>query len=421
MTRRSALAVAAVSLALLAVYVSQWATLTPAQVASSDFTGLYVGGSLLRAGHGAAIYDPGLQASLQARLLAPLVRGDLPFVNPPAAAAVLAPLSLLPLAAAFRVWQAAQLLALVAAVALAAGAAPWPAAMRRSAVPVAVALAALAGVGTLPLGLLGQWDGVSALAIGGAYALWRRESRLAAGAALAAGTLLAKPHLAVGLAVLLVCWRDRRVLAGAAAAVVGLGVVSLAAVGPAGVGAFLGAVGRDAGLWPLASMLGFTGLTGSWLGGGALAQTLAGVASVAALAVCAVLGRRLAHDRGVLEPVLAAATVLSLLVAPHMLSQDLVLLAPLLVALTAWAATRDGGARWPGREGAVVLGGWAALCLAAGLDLGAESAAPPGRLVPWVLIGAAAWLASTVLRPVVVRTAAWRPQGSGRGVGLSPE
>lgn len=427
MTRRTALAVAAVSIALLAVYAWQWAALSPAQVGSSDFTAMYVGGSLLRAGHGGAIYDLGLQASLQAHLLAPLVRGDLPFVNPPAAAAALAPLTVLPLAAAFRVWQAVQLAALVAAVALAAGAARWPASLRRSAVPAAVGLAALAGVGTLSLGLLGQWDGVSALGVGGAYALWRRDAPVAAGAALAAGTLLAKPHLAVGLAVFVVCWRDRRVLTGAGAAAAALVAVSLVAVGPAGVGAFLGAVEHDAGLWPLASMLGFTGLFGSWLGGGALTQALAGAASVAAVAVCAVLGRRVARERGALEPALAAAAVLSLLVAPHMLGQDLVLLAPLFVALAAWAACRDaaaggaGGAGWPARDGATVLGGWACLSVAAGLDLGAQSAAPPGRLVPWVLIATAAWLARAVLRPVAVRAAWWRAQGSGSGVGFSPE
>src|SRR6202011_2505487 len=127
----------------------------------------------------------------------------------------------------------------------------------------------------------------------------------AGGAVLAATAAIAKPHLAVGLAALLLGWRDRRVLSGAA---LGLGVValaSLASVGPAGLGGFAGAVARDAGRWPLASLLGFTGLTGSWLGNGAAAELLAAAGSVAALGGCLVLGHRLRRDCGALEPCLA--------------------------------------------------------------------------------------------------------------------
>jgi hypothetical protein len=197
-------------------------------------------------------------------------------------------------------------------------------------------------------------------------------------------------------------WRDRRVLGGAA---LGLGLVaiaSLATVGPAGVGGFAGAVASDAGRWPLASLLGFTGLTGSWLGNGAAAELLAAAGSVAALGGCFMLGRRLGRDRRALEPCLAAATVLSLLASPHLLSHDMVLLAPVLVWMLAWASARDGLAAWPGRHGRAMLAGWVVLSLATAIDLGAQSAGPPGRVVPWVLLVMAALLIRRLRPPDTV-------------------
>jgi hypothetical protein len=396
--RLPAAVVATAAIVLLAAYVALWSGVTTANIGTSDFTATYVGATLLREGHAGAIYDQSLQAPLHAALIAPLQRGNLPFVNPPVAAAVVAPLTLLSLTAAYRAWQAAQLLMLVAAVVVALRAAPWPARLRRDGVVAAAALAALAGTGSLSLGLLAQWDGLTALGLATAYALWRHDRGFAGGAVLAATAAIAKPHLAIGLAGLLLGWRDRRVLAGAA---VGLGAVllaSLAVVGPAGLSGFVGAVVDDSRRWPLASLLGFTGLTGSWLGNGAAAELLAAAGSVAAVAGCVVLGRRLARDRAALEPCLAAATLLSLLASPHLLSHDMVLLAPVVVWLLAWASVQDGTAAWPGRSGRAVLAGWVVLCLATAVDLGADQAAPPGRVVPWALLALAGLLMWT-LRP----------------------
>jgi alpha-1,2-mannosyltransferase len=381
-----AVAIAAVAVVLLAAYAALWAGVTPANIGTSDFTSTYVGGTLLREGHGPALYDESLQAPLHAALIAPLRRGNLPFVNPPVAAVVAAPLTLLPLSAAYRVWQAAQLLMLALAVLLAARFTPWPPGLRRRGPLAVTALAALAGTGTLSQGLLGQWDGFSALGLAAAYALWRRDARFAGGLVLAASALIAKPHLALGLAALLVGWRDRRVLAGAACGVAAIALVSVLAVGPQGIGGFVAAVRGDAGRWPLASLLGFTGLSGSWLGDGTAAQLVAAACSVAALGACVVLGRRLAGDSLALEPCLAAATLLSLLASPHLLSHDLVLLSPVLVALVGWAAMRDRAAPWPGPTGRAVLAGWALLAAATALDLGQQQAAPPGRVVPLALL-----------------------------------
>ncbi len=405
--RLPAAVVATAAIVLLAAYVALWSGVTTANIGSSDFTATYVGASLLREGHGAAIYDQSLQAPLHAALIAPLQRGNLPFVNPPVAAAAVVPLTVLPLTAAYRVWQAAQLLMLVAAVVVASRAAPWPARLRRNGVVGAATLAALAGTGTLSLGLLAQWDGFTALGLATAYALWRRDRGFAGGAVLAATAAIAKPHLAIGLAALLLGWRDRRVLMGAS---VGLGTVllaSLAAVGPAGLWGFIGAVVDDARRWPLSSLLGFTGLTGSWLGNGAAAQLLAAAGSLAAVVGCVVLGRRLAREHSALEPCLGAAALLSLLASPHLLSHDMVLLAPVLVWMLAWASVHDGTAAWPGRHGRAVLAGWVVLCLTTAVDLGADQVAPPGRLVPWALLALAGLLM-------------WHLRPGGRGLAVAP-
>lgn len=395
--RLPAAVLATAAITLLAAYVALWAGVSTTNIGTSDFTATYVGATLLREGHGASMYDQSLQAPLHAALIAPLQRGNLPFVYPPLTAAMVVPLSLLPLTDAYRLWQAAQLLMLVAAVVIALRSAPWPARMRGSAVPVAAALAALAGTGTLSLGLLGQLDGFIALGLAGAYALWRRDQGLAGGAVLAATAAMVKPHLAIGLAALLLGWRDRRVLVGAALGVAAVLVASLAVVGPGGLGGFVGAVVDDGRLWPLSSMLGFTGLTGSWLGNGATAELLAAAGSVVAVGGCVVLGRRLAHDRSALEPCLAAATLLSLLASPHLLGHDMVLLAPVLVWTLAWAAAQDGPVAWPGRSSRAVLAGWVLLSVTSAIDLGADAAAPPGRLVPWALLAMAGVLAWRLL------------------------
>jgi hypothetical protein len=399
--RLPAAAVAAAAALLLAGYAALWTGVSPTDVNRADFTAFYVGGTLLREGHGAAIYDQSLQGSLHASLIAPQRGANLAFVNPPVAALVIAPITLLPLAAAYRTWEAIQLLMLIAAVLIAARYAPWPQRLRRGGTVAATALAALAGPGTLALGLLGQWDGLSALGIAVAYALWRRDRPFSGGAVLAGCVLLAKPHLALGLAAMVLVWRDRRVLAGAASAVALLGIVSMAAVGPAGINGFIGSIRDNAGAAPLASMQGFTGLTGSWLGDGAAATLIAAAFSATALAACVAVGRRLSRDRHALEPCLALATVLSLLASPHLLAQDLVLLAPVVVALMAWAAQRDQAVPWPGPCSRAVLAGWVVLSLTAALDLGAQGTGPPGRLVPWALLGLGGLVAWQLRRPPV--------------------
>ena len=99
--RLAATVIAAVALGFLAVYSAMWITVSPAHIGASDFTATYVGGTLLREGHGAGIYDEPLQAPLHAALIAPAQGGNLAFVYPPPAAVLALPFTLLPLSAAW--------------------------------------------------------------------------------------------------------------------------------------------------------------------------------------------------------------------------------------------------------------------------------------------------------------------------------
>jgi hypothetical protein len=188
------------------------------------------------------------------------------------------------------------------------------------------------------------------------------------------GALLAKPHLAMGLAVWLLAQRDRRALAGAAA---GVAAASLAFAGPVASVAWLGSLRTAVTHSPLASMLGVIGLAGSWIHQATAAQTLAAIASVLAVAACGLLGDRARRHPALLEPSLAGATALSLVAAPHLLPRDLVLLAPALAWTVGWA-TREGGRRL-----AVAAVGWLALNLAALLDLGSAGSPPRAGWCRW--------------------------------------
>jgi glycosyl transferase family 87 len=381
---RLALLLGAAAAVLLALYARDFAAVSQREIGRSDFTSSYVGATLIREGQGHRLYDETLQAPLHAKLIAPDVEGNLPFVSPSTQAVLTLPLTAFDLATAYRGMALAQLLLLAAAVVIAVRAAPWPR-QTPTEVRVVTGLAALAGTGTLSLLLLGQWDALPALGLAAGYALWRRGHQTAAGFALLLGFCLVKPHLALGVAAFLLARRNRPLLTGAAIALATIVAASLLVAGLQGSADFVHASIDSTHRWNLASFIGFTGLTGSWLGTGP-ANAAAAAGSIAAVAGCAVLGSAWRRDDWLLEPTLAGATVLSLLASPHLLGHDLAILAPLLVMVTAWATARDAGAIWPAKTAQRVLGLWLLIIVLARLDLGNESMAPPGRLVPWVLI-----------------------------------
>lgn len=397
--RLIALAVAGLAVVVMATWVTTWARATPAQIASADYTPTYVAATSWRQGHGAGLYDLREHSAEGATLgLAGAQYMGNRYVYAPLGAVVAAPFSLLTLDASYRVWSLLQLGLLVLAVVIVARAAPWPQGLPRSVPWMACALG-LAGAGTAMLVLLGQWDGFSALSLAVAYASWRKDRRALGGAALAVGSLLAKPHLLLVVAAWLLGRRDRRMLAGAAAGALGVVAASLVFVGPAAVAGFVAAPSLSSGVTPARMLLGFLGFFTSWLAPGPPAFVLTLLAGCAAAAGGAVLGSRTRRDPRTLELSLAAATVLSLLASPHVLVQDLSLLAPPLVWCLARAAATDGAAHWPGWRTLALILGWVALDIAARADVGNYAAGPPGRLVPVVLLAAVGiTLAAAIVR-----------------------
>jgi hypothetical protein len=325
---------------------------------------------------------------------------DIPYANPPIAAVVAIPFTLLDIDTAYRVWGLVQLLLLVTAIAIAARAAPWP----RSVPPLARAafgLIALAGTGTAMLVIEGQWDGVPALGLALAYALWRRERPGLAGFALVAGFATTKPHLALALSAFVIARGERRALVGGALAVAASFAVPLLVVGPPGTAGFVSALRLSSDVAPVRSMLGLSGLLTSDLGTGPLIAVLAAVGGALAVIAAAALGRVSRRDPSRLEAALAGAIVLSLLSTPHLLAQDLAVLAPVLVwCIGRVALTGAGRSSQSWREaGLVAL--WAVMGEAAVLDLHNYTGGDLGRLVPWTLLAASGLAILTCCRPPV--------------------
>ena len=389
----------ALSAALLIAYVLIWLRISPVDLGRSDFTSFYVGGTLLRDGHGAALYNQALQQWLHSRLIAPDREPNLPFVNPPLAAFVVVPATLLPLAAAFPVWSLVEVAVLAAAVIIAARNAPWapntPLLWRWAAVA-----AALASLGTWTVLMQAQWTPVLALGIALAYRFWKRghEATGALILVVAAGT--AKPQLALGLMAFLLGWRRRRVILGAVAGAAVLAVGCLALVGGSGIGGFIGILAASTTRWDLRNMLSFVGVVGSYFGNGVAAHAVGALATVAACAAAVWFGSMVRRDASRLDIALIGATVLSLLAAPHAYSDDLVMLAPVFVIAVA-AGSRRAASSSRGRAGLPVLlvyGSWAVISVAALADFADAASFPPGQLTGWALFAAAVGAAAVTVK-----------------------
>ena len=386
---RAARLILAVSAALLVAYAVIWAQVSSADIGRSDFTAFYMGGTLLREGHRADLYDEAVQAPLHSQLIAPDREGNLPFVDAPVAAVLVLPATYLGLDAAYRLWGLLELGVLAIAVVVAVRAAPWPDGVPRSWRWAAGAMA-LAGAGTWAVWAQAQWAPLLALGLAVAYSCWRRGHLATGAAALVASAAVGKPQLALGLLAFMLGWRERRVILGALAGAAGVALVSLAIVGPAGMGGFIAIVAGSAARWNLRLMSSIVGLAGSYLGNGPAAHAAAAAGSLAACVAAFWLGSRVRRDQRALPLALTGAAVLSLLAAPHAYLHDLAMLAPvavLAVAAAAAPAFRRAGAMAPV---AGVLGAWVLINIAAVIDLTDGGAFPPGQLTAPALIVTAA-------------------------------
>jgi hypothetical protein len=374
--------------ALVAVFVVRWLAETPNEIARSDFVPHQVAALMMRAGDAAHLYDPLRQAQVYAAVTHGNHPGALFYIHAPIAAVLTLPFSLAGLDGAFRLWGLAQLACLMAAAVIAARSAP----PRRHG-GVVTALAAAVGLAlpsTLLMLLEGQDVGVPALLLACAYLAMRRKRPALAGGALAVAALSGKPHLFLGLAVWTLFWGDRRLIAGAAAGAVAATLVSLAAVGPAGLAGFVSAL--LTGRFDLTSgRESVAGLFSAWIGGGVVANVLAALASGALLVVVAVAARRGGQGRMPLESSLAIATILSLASAPHLWPHDLALLTPAFAWMTVVCVTADRGrgAGLPGPATATLAAVWAMITACLAVDVSGVLPTVAGSLGPFALMGAA--------------------------------
>jgi Glycosyltransferase family 87 len=380
---------------VLAHYAQVWTVVPPSLAPTSDFAGTYVAATLIRTGDAAQIYDPAVERRALVASGAPITHDDIPFENPPAAAVVAIPFSLLNAGTAWRAWSLLQLLLMALSLWLVARAAPWPAALER--LPrLAIVLIALAGFGTGLLLVEGQWDGVSVLGLALAYVAWRQGRPGLAGFALGFTAAIAKPQLVIGIGAYMVGRRDWRAVAGALCGAATSVVIGLIAVGPHGLAAFVSAVSTPHNS-PTAEMQGSSGLFGSLLGQAPGVYFLSIGAGLVAAGAAGWLGTIAHRKPDLFEPSLCGAVTLSLFASPHLLGHDLTLIAPVLVAALAWLAGRPTERAWPGAGTLMVVGAWALLSLASLTDLAHSSVGPPGRATPWVLlVVAATWCALTV-------------------------
>lgn len=388
--RRRALALGVVALLLLLAYVVVWLRVDPANQLRSDFVGVYQGATLLRQEGGAHLYDLALGVTTPHALGLPSGNNSVFFVDAPPAAAIMLPFTFLDVHDAWRAWSLLQLVAVLAAVAITAMAAPWP--RRDPALRVTAALLGAAGVGTLVILLQAQWSGLFALGVAGGYALWRRGNHAAGTAVALLPMALIKPNLALGLVLFLIGWGNRRIVASVIACAVGAVVLSFAVAGVHGMMQFLPAVLHDSQRWTSSSMNGFAGLVASLFGTGTPATAVGLAGSLAAVIAAFALGRHVRRPAPVLEPALAGALSLTLLASPHLYDHDLALLAPALVLGIATASRIDAvrGSTIPGSGVALVSVLWLALIAVGPREFGAATIGFPGRLVPWFLIAFAA-------------------------------
>jgi Glycosyltransferase family 87 len=289
-------------------------------VINSDWTPFATGARLVLTDPG-HLYDLDKQKAVQSEvtggktLITLGINGILPFLAPAWVALVAVPFELLGTDLGGRLWILFGLACLAIGLYLAT----------RPRAPTAI-LPAFASVPTALMMLNGQLDGIVALGIGAAIALWSRPFL----AGLALGLTLMKPQLVLPLGVAMLVGRRWRLLAGWATAGVALWA-SVAVLNPRWVLDWLAPTGTT--ITPASREVDLPHL-GTLLGGGF--QTFA----VAALTVAAVVGvvlvaRRSRDDFPAASAILVAGGVLA---APHALPADLVLVG---VALAIW-----GQAKW---------------------------------------------------------------------------
>jgi Glycosyltransferase family 87 len=291
-------------------------------------------GTRVLAAQPSCTYCMDAQASQQAAILGytPTAGFPKPFVNPPLVALLLRPLAALPLRSGLLVLLVVLLAALAAAALLLARLLPaeWPAWRR-----ILLATAALASLPAATGLALAQWGPLLVLAALGALAALRSGRPLAAGLLLS--VLLVKPQTVWLVLPLLAAAGSWRVLLGFAAGSSGWLLSGVALVGPAQMAQWPRLV-LEKHVDEATRTAGLPGLAGDVFGGGRAAFVAAVVLAAAVVVGTVALRGRL---RGRPEVAVGLGIALSLLCAPHVFPDDLMLLA---VTAAVWAPLAPWGA-----------------------------------------------------------------------------
>ena len=183
---------------------------------TGDFLAFFVGGTLVREGRGAALYDFAVQRAVHDSVLAEHPETIQRYLNPPVLAIAIAPSTALGYVPSFLLFTLAMVIALIGTVLVAVPVIPGI-----RAVPWGATTALLLTAGYLPIALTmfgGQDTVLTLFLLAGVYAGLRTRRPVAAGIFL--GLLTYKPQFAILPGLLMLVQREWRAVK--AAAVVGL-------------------------------------------------------------------------------------------------------------------------------------------------------------------------------------------------------
>src|SRR5450759_4604862 len=231
----------------LLVWAYFWVSLVRGNLRGPDFVSFYAAARLYVLNGGSAVYDLALQKQFELQIIpqSPDRFIVLPYFHPPYYTLLIAPLAALSYRQAYYAMAAFNVLLVAALIVL----------LVRNSLSIHargsfVAAAMIAGFFPLFVTILqGQSDLVVLVPLAAAYTAWARGRHGWAG--IFSALALAKPQLLLLIPVLFLARRAWRALAGFAAVVAALGIVSVVGFGFSAVWSYLGAVG----IWALGGKL----------------------------------------------------------------------------------------------------------------------------------------------------------------------
>ena len=300
------------------------------KVKGTDFLQFYVGGAFVREGRLNALYDvQALYTRSQATIPGSSDTLYMP-IQSPQTSLVFSPLAALPFAVAVTIWIAIILLLYAASCAI-----TWRHCKALHKYRYETIACAIAFPGLYSTVLNGQTSIVSLLAVATALLALRKGWTFAAGLAL--GCLAFKPHWLLAAGALFFVAREWRVVAGASIGAAGQVAITTLLVGPAVMNAYwrtLLAIQRIGDLlepFPGDSLRSFFKVLVPW-------PAAAMAAYVVAAAAVVWVAARIWRSSAPFEIRGASMVVAMLLISPHALPYDLILLSPVYFLLATWAA-----------------------------------------------------------------------------------